>query len=173
MTILKDVTVTSEINLASDIANTFSILDIEQMQEGLGLVFEALPADNLTLWSKENGQTQYTCQALTLSAMSTGLDYAVKNQQRMLDKIADDLNDHYKAQNPSEFWNTKAESMLERLAVCEHNLDAIAQVFDTVTKLYYNSTGDQWKPYNAPSKTLNQTATNLEVASVLARLKRA
>lgn len=172
MAILRDVSEVGNINLASEISQTFSKVEIDKVQEGLGILFEALPADNLTLWSKENDQLQYTCQALAFSSMANGLDYAVKYQQKQLDKIADDLNEHYKMHNSGEFWNSKAESMLERLAVCEHNLDALAQVFDVVKHNYKNSTGDSWKPYTPAAKTTAETATAYEVAATLARLKR-
>jgi hypothetical protein len=172
MALLRDVSEVGNINLASEIAQTFSKVEIDKVQEGLGILFEALPADNLTLWSKENDQLQYTCQALAFSAMANGLDYAVKYQQKQIDKIADDLAEHFKSNQGTEFWNVKAESLLERLAVCEHNLDALAQVFDVVKHNYKNSTGDSWKPYTPPSKTTAETATAYEVQATLARLKR-
>ena len=156
----------------SDVERNFSITDIEGLRSGLGLLAEALPSDNLTQWSKENGQYGYTCQAVTLNAMATGLNYAVSSQAKYLDKLADDLNEHYKQNDGTEFWNTKGESLLERVAVCEHNLDALEQVFHIIKDLYENSTGDAWKPYTAPTKTATQTATAGDVAEALARLQK-
>jgi len=157
--------------LISAVAHTFTYMDIEKMSEGLGLLFESLPADNLSQWSKENGQFQYTSQALCFNALANGLDYAVKNQHKIASKTADDLNQHNKSNNGTEFWNTKAESLLERLAVIEHNLDALEQVFHAVKEKYEQATGDQWRPYTPPSKTATETATASEVASVLAKYK--
>ena len=122
--------------LISAISHTFTYMDIEKMSEGLGLIFESLPSDNLSQWSKENGQFQYTSQALCFNALANGLDYAVKNQQKLASKTADDLNQHNKTNNGTEFWNVKAESLLERLAIIEHNLDALEQVFHAVKEKY-------------------------------------
>jgi len=157
--------------LISAIGHSFTYMDIEKMSEGLGLLFESLPADNLTQWSKENGQFSYTCQALTFNALANGLAFAVSNQQKQISKIGDDLQEHNRVNNGTEFWNVKAESLLERLAVCEHNLDALDQVFTEVKNKYEQATGDAWRPYTPPSKTAKETATASEVASVLARLK--
>jgi hypothetical protein len=157
--------------IISTLTHSFTYVDIEKLEEGLGLVSEALPNDNLTQWSKDNGQVSYTCQALTFNAFANGLNYAVQNQQKQIGKIADDLNEHNKVNNGTEFWNVKAESLLERLAVCEHNLDALEQAFAVVKKLYENSTGDSWKVYTPPAKTATETATASEVASVLAKYK--
>ena len=158
-------------NLIASIGNSFTFVNIPQLEEGLGLVFESLPNDNLTQWAKDNGQTSYTCQALVLNSFANGLNFALQNQQKQIGKIADDLNEHYKVNNGTEFWNVKAESLLERLAVCEHNLDAIEQAFHIVKKLYENSTGESWKVYTPPSKTSTETATASEVAQVLAKYK--
>lgn len=157
--------------LISAVSHSFTYMDIEKMSEGLGLVFESLPADNLTQWSKENGQFSYTCQALTFNALANGLSFAVQNQQKQISKIADDLNEHNKVNNGTEFWNVKAESLLERLAVCEHNLDALEQVFHEVKTKYEQATGDAWRPYTPPSTKAKETATASEVASVLAKYK--
>jgi hypothetical protein len=157
--------------LISAVAHTFTYMDIEKMSEGLGLLFESLPADNMTQWSKENGQFQYTSQALAFNALANGLDYGVKNQHKLATKTADDLLQHNKNNNGTEFWNTKAENLLERLAVIEHNLDALEQVFHAVKEKYEQATGDQWRPYIAPSKTATETATASEVASVLSKYK--
>jgi hypothetical protein len=157
--------------LISAVAHTFSYMDIEKMQEGIGLLFESLPADNMTQWSKENGQYQYTSQALAFNALANGLDYGVKNQHKLATKTADDLLQHNKTNNGTEFWNVKAESLLERLAVIEHNLDALEQVFHAVKEKYEQATGDAWRPYTAPSKTATETATASEVASVLSKYK--
>ena len=161
----------NENNLISTISHQFTYVDIEKLQEGLGMVTEAMPNDNLTQWSKDNSQLSYTCQALTLNAFANGLSFALSNQTKQIDKIASDLSDHNKVNNGTEFWNVKAESLLERLAVCEPNLDALEQAFDVVKKLYENSTGDAWKPYTPPSKSTTETATASEVASVLAKYK--
>ena len=160
-------------NLISTIAHDFTYVDIEKLQEGLGLVSEALPNDNLTAYSKETGQLAYTCQALTLNAMASGLHYALSSQNKMIDKIAQDLKEHYEAINETEFWNVKAEGLMERLAVCEHNLDALDQAYAVVKVLYENSTGDAWRPYTPKDKTstATQTATSLDVASVLKKYK--
>ena len=157
--------------LISAVAHTFTYMDIEKMSEGLGLLFESLPADNLSQWSKENGQFQYTSQALCFNALANGLDYAVKNQTKLAGKTADDLNQHNKTNNGTEFWNVKAESLLERLAIIEHNLDALEQVFHAVKEKYEQGTGDAWRPYTPPSKTATETATASEVASVLSKYK--
>ena len=157
--------------LISAVAHTFTYMDIEKMSEGIGLLFESLPADNMTQWSKENGQFQYTSQALAFNALANGLDYGVKNQHKLATKTADDLNQHNKTNNGTEFWNVKAESLLERLAVIEHNLDALEQVFHAVKEKYEQATGDAWRPYTAPSKTATETATASEVASVLSKYK--
>lgn len=157
--------------LISAVSHSFTYMDIEKMSEGLGLVFESLPADNLTQWAKENGQFSYTCQALTFNALANGLSFAVQNQQKQISKIADDLNEHNKVNNGTEFWNVKAESLLERLAVCEHNLDALEQVFHEVKNKYEQATGDTWRPYTPPSTKAKETATASEVASVLAKYK--
>lgn len=157
--------------LISAVSHSFTYMDIEKMSEGLGLVFESLPADNLTQWSKENGQFSYTCQALTFNALANGLSFAVQNQQKQISKIADDLNEHNKVNNGTEFWNVKAESLLERLAVCEHNLDALEQVFHEVKTKYEQATGDAWRPYTPPSNKAKETATASEVANVLAKYK--
>lgn len=158
-------------NLIATIGNSFTFVNIDQLQEGLGLVMESLPNDNLTQWSKDNQQLSYTCQALTLNAFANGLNYALQNQQKQISKIADDLNEHNKVNNGTEFWNVKAESLLERLAVCEHNLDALEQAFHIIKKLYETSTGESWRVYTPPSKTAKETATASEVASVLAKYK--
>ena len=155
--------------LISAVAHTFTYMDIEKMSEGIGLLFESLPADNMTQWSKENGQFQYTSQALAFNALANGLDYGVKNQHKLATKTADDLHQHNKTNNGTEFWNVKAESLLERLAVIEHNLDALEQVFHAVKEKYEQATGDAWRPYTAPSKTATETATASEVVSVLAK----
>ena len=157
--------------LISAVAHTFTYMDIEKMSEGIGLLFESLPADNMTQWSMENGQFQYTSQALAFNALANGLDYGVKNQHKLATKTADDLNQHNKTNNGTEFWNVKAESLLERLAVIEHNLDALEQVFNAVKEKYEQATGDQWRPYTPPSKTATETATASEVASVLSKYK--
>jgi hypothetical protein len=157
--------------LISAVAHTFTYMDIEKMSEGIGLLFESLPADNMTQWSKENGQFQYTSQALAFNALANGLDYGVKNQHKLATKTADDLNQHNKTNNGTEFWNVKAESLLERLAVIEHNLDALEQVFNAVKEKYEQATGDAWRPYTPPSKTATETATASEVASVLSKYK--
>jgi hypothetical protein len=156
----------------SDIERNFSITQIDELREGLGLVAQALPDDNLTQWSKENGQFAYTTRAVTLNALATGLHYAVSSQEKYLDKLSDDLDQHYKVNDGTEFWNTKGESLLERVAVCEHNLDGLEQVFAIVKDLYENASGDAWKPYTAPSKTATQTATAADVAETLLRLKK-
>lgn len=156
----------------ADVERNYSVTDIDALRQGLGLVAEALPNDNLTQWSKENGQFSYTCAAVTFNAIATGLNYAVSSQAKYLDKLADDLNEHYKVNDGTEFWNTKGESLLERVAVCEHNLDALEQVFHIVKDLYENATGDQWKPYTAPTKTATQTATAGDVAEKLAQLQK-
>jgi hypothetical protein len=168
---IKEIKMSNQSELISAIAHQFTYTDIDKLAEGFGLVFESLPADNLTQWSKENGQYSYTCQALTFNAIANGIDYAVKNQTKQIGKIGDDLMEHNRVNNGTEFWNVKAESLLERLAVCEHNLDALEQVFQKVKELYEQATGDAWKPYTPPSKTSKETATASEVATVLARLK--
>ena len=76
-----------------------------------------------------------------------------------------------KTNNGTEFWNVKAESLLERLAIIEHNLDALEQVFHAVKEKYEQATGDQWRPYTPPSKSQKETATASEVAQVLAKYK--
>lgn len=169
---MTDITVTGSINLASEIANHWKVTDVDAIQESIGNLFEALPDDNLTQWSKDQQNTSFTCQALVLSAMASGLDFSIKYQERSIAKLADDLTEHSRSCDDTEFWNTKAESLLERLAVNEHNLDALSQVFSSVKHFYSNSTGDTWKAYEAKSKTPVITATTLELASTLARLGR-
>lgn len=173
MALLKDVAEgNNEYNLASEIANHWKITQVADIQDALGNLFEALPDDNLTQWSKDNQNTSYTAQALTFGAMASGLDYAVKYQEKSIAKLADDLTEHHKACDDTEFWNTKAESLLERLAVNEHNLDALSQTLESVKHFYENSTGDVWKAYTPASKTPVVSATSLELAATLARLGR-
>lgn len=168
---MKDITETSELNLAGAIANTWQVTDVGSIDDAIGLLFEALPNDNLTQWSKDQQQLQYTAQAMVLNAIASGLDYAYKYQEKALDKIAVDLTEHQKSADGTEFWNGKAESLLERLAVTEHNSDAICQVLHAVKRRYQDSTGDAWKPWSPTVKVQVESATSNEVANVLARLK--
>jgi len=172
MTIMANVTETSEFNLAGAIANTWQVTDVNAIHDAIATLAEALPNDNLTQWSKDQQQLQYTAQAMVLNAIASGLDYAYKYQEKALDKIAVDLTEHQKSADGTEFWNAKAESLLERLAVTEHNSDAILQVLHSVKKNYEHSTGDAWKPWSPTAKVQVESATSNEVANVLARLQR-
>jgi len=172
MATLTDISVVpGSVNLASAIANTFKVFDIEQCKEGLGLMFESLPDDNLTEYSKTQQNTSYTCQALVLNAMANGLDYSLKTTFKALDKLTAEIDEHSKGNTETEFWNVRGEQLLERLAVIEHNIDALEQVFHMVKKYYAQSTGNEWTPYVAPSKNAGVTATAVELQATLARLK--
>ena len=67
---MKDITETSELNLAGAIANTWQVTDVGSINDAIGLLFEALPNDNLTQWSKDQQQLQYTAQAMVLNAIA-------------------------------------------------------------------------------------------------------
>ena len=53
MTIMANVTETSEFNLAGAIANTWQVTDVNAIHDAINTLAEALPNDNLTQWSKD------------------------------------------------------------------------------------------------------------------------
>lgn len=169
MAILRDISENGQINLASQIANSFTFMEVSEMQNALKTFVETLPADNMTQWHKDKGILGYTSQAIVLNGFANALDYQLKNQNLQLDKIILSLKDCQNSKSDTEFWNNKVESNLERLAVIEHNLDTLEQVFSCVKNLYLNSTGEQWKPYIKPSEKVIETATAQELDNILAK----
>lgn len=175
MTILKDVSVIEgESNLVQQINQEFNTLELHQMQQGLQLLVEALPDDNLTQWSKDNANTSYTAQAVVLNGMATGLHYALAGQNKMLDKVVDSLREHQEFGSQStEFWNSRAESLLERIAVIETNIEALYQVFQAVKAHYKRSTSEEWVLWQARNEvSAAQTATSLLVKEKLSKLSK-
>lgn len=169
MAILKDISETGNINLASQIANSFTFMEVNEMQKALADFVATLPNDNMTQWHKDKGIMGYTAQAIVLNGFANAIDYQLKNQNQQMDKIVVNLKECQANKTDTEFWNSKVESNLERLAVIEHNLDILEQVFNTIKKLYLESTGDSWKPYVKPSEKVVETATALELDNILAK----
>jgi hypothetical protein len=166
---MKDIAETGNINLASQIANSFTFMDISEMQKALADFVATLPSDNLTQWHKDKGILGYTSQAIVLNGFANAIDYQIKNQNLQMDKIVLSLKECQANKTDTEFWNNKVENNLERLAVIEHNLDTLEQVFLTIKKLYAQSTGDDWRPYVKPSEKVVETATALELDNILAK----
>lgn len=175
MSMLKDVSETGEINLASSIVNSFTFMEVSEMQRSIREFANSLPKDNLTDWAKENGIFSYTTQALVLNSFANALNYQLKNLNVQLDKVVNEMKELSIAETKTEFWDRKVQSTIERLAVIETNLDNLDQVFIEIKKLYESSTGNAWTEYikkseQAPSEVT--TASGLELENVLARYAR-
>lgn len=172
MSILKDVSETGELNLASSIVNSFTFMEVSEMQRAIREFSNALPNDNLTAWAKENGIFAYTSQALVLNSFANALNYQLKNLNIQLDKVVNEMKELSQAETKTEFWDRRVQGTIERLAVIETNLDNLDQVFTEVKKLYEQSTGNTWTEYikkseQEPSQV--STASALELENVLAK----
>lgn len=169
MAIMQDITETGEIGLSSSIVNSFTFMEVSEMQKAIRQFSECIPADNLTAWAKENGIYAYTSQALVLNSFANALNYQLKNLNVQLDKVVNEMRELQNSETKTEFWDRRVQGTIERLAVIETNLDNLEQVFIEVKKLYEKSTGNAWTEYIKKSEQEPTTASSVELDSILAK----